>query len=185
MISYGETVEERTRAQAFRVLVFAWIPIVPVVVMLVVTGALFNSQFVGRHLDLVAHAPPLDQEYQALEAALREAQEPLVQARQSILKWLAEAPEKPAIGKAAETPAGGDAPVTVAGDTEQQKILDAELGDAAKALAEAAIATDAAAASILDKARPVALSSRAQMTSLLAAVEEINDQASLTGKAIA
>lgn len=191
MRTHGETAEERTRAQAFRVLVFAWIPIVPVVVMLIVTGALFNSKFVGRHLDLVAHAPPLDREYQALEAALREAKEPLVQARQSILKWLAAAPEGPAGGEAAEQPADTDAPVIGAGDTAQQqppatqrKIPDTELAAAAGELAKAAITTDAAAASILDKARPVALSSRAQMTSLLAAVEDIDDQASLTGKAI-
>jgi hypothetical protein len=183
------TAEERTRAQALKVLVFAWIPIVPVVVMLIVTGVLFNSKFVGRHLDLVAHAPPLDQEYQALEAALREAKEPLVQARQSILKWLAEKVEEAASGQGADAPSGNA--LTAAGDTEQQQpstkqrsIPDTELGDAAKALAEAAIATDAAAASILDKARPVALSSRAQMTSLLSVVEEIDDQAGLTGKAI-
>jgi hypothetical protein len=186
-----ESAAERTRAQAFKVLVFAWIPIVPVVVMLIVTGALFNSKFVGRHLDLVAHAPPVDQEYQALEAALREAKEPLVQARQSIVKWLAEAPEEPASGEATEQPADTDAAVTIADDAEQQqppapqrRIPDTELAAAAGELAKAASATDAAAASILDKARPVALSTRAQMTSLLAVVGEIDDQVGLTGKAI-
>jgi hypothetical protein len=180
------TAEERTRAQALKVLVFAWIPIVPVVVMLIVTGVLFNSKFVGRHLDLVGRAPPVDQEYQVLEAALRAAKDPLIRARQLTLKWVAEQAEGG--GESAEpaedAPAAADAPQAKA-PTDKTNVVDTELANATSEMASAALAIDSAATSILDKARPVALSSRAQMTSLLAVLDDIDDQADLTGKAIA
>jgi hypothetical protein len=181
--AHTTTAEESRRAQARRVLIFAWIPLLPVVVMLVVTGALFNIKFVARHLDLVSRAPPVDQEYQALESALQAAKDPLIRARQLTLKWVAEQAERGGeSGEPAESaPSAADG---TQAPTDKTNVVDAELANAANELASVALAIDAAAAAILDKARPVALSSRAQMTSLLAVVDDIDDQADLTSKAI-